>query len=378
MDIYYWESFCKYGDISFLKNISIDGQTIIKKYIHQLVKYKGLQRILLLYYNKVNIPFVNKLTDIISLSYHTKGMKKIYIFGENHYPINNCSNDQKGMKVLDFIKINIENIPKFMDFFTETTYLSKGDIYKRNKDETLTLYKFEERYYNCLYPNKDLCDFPNVRFHNTDIRRPFEKNRPFILHFFDLIYHIQKEYDNKDKLEYYLESYKNYINQSKNDESFKEYKNINDLKGLIKLVEKIYPIKKIAKQLKNSQIKETLTKYSQNELLKLNYRFMNFNFINKFMTDKRLLDNIVITNLRFESIFMDVYLMARVFRSFDQIEYKNSRDPQNIIIYVGDAHAENYRKILDQLKFKREFNTRAKEHEFCINISKLKQPLFSG
>src|SRR5271155_2273010 len=123
MDIYYWENFCKYGDINFLKNISFDGQLIVKKYLHKLVKYKGLQRILLLYYNKINIPFVNKLSDVISLSYHTKGIKKIYIFGENHYPTEKCSNSQKGMSVLNFIRLNIENIPKFMDFFTETTYL---------------------------------------------------------------------------------------------------------------------------------------------------------------------------------------------------------------------------------------------------------------
>ena len=65
-----------------------------------------------------------------------------------------------------------------------------------------------------------------------------------------------------------------------------------------------------------------------------------------------------------------------MFRRFKQVKYQNSKEPENIIIYVGDKHAKTYRKMLKQLSFKEEFKSKSKSGEFCIDITDLDLPLF--
>ena len=56
----------------------------------------------------------------------------------------------------------------------------------------------------------------------------------------------------------------------------------------------------------------------------------------------------------FNSI-MDLYLLSRIFRVFnrDFVEYKAS----NIIIYTGDIHTKFYIQILEQLNFKKLYDS---------------------
>jgi len=58
---------------------------------------------------------------------------------------------------------------------------------------------------------------------------------------------------------------------------------------------------------------------------------------------------------------MDLYLLGRLFKTFSKTS-KNNLFNQNdaakrIVIYVGDAHANNYRKFLEKLGFKLSFGT---------------------
>ena len=388
IDIYYWNLFCKYGDINYLSHISSNGQTVIKSFIGKNVKYKGLQRILTIYYSNIKIPFVNKLTNVISLTYHVLNNKKIYIFGEHHYPTDNCSINKTGIPVFDFIKMNIENIPKFIDIFLESPFIMKDQEKLKqyiDKSQIGTLRNFEKQYSNCLYFKH--CNLPNIRFHRTDVRKivfqpPFV---PYILH---LIYMIENIIRSKKLEDYkkYLQVYHNIINNQNYNESINIYKekskNINTLIPLLH-----YPFSKIRKQIDNTYI-DLFKNYIERSLKEIDQKYIDFNFINNFITNLPknkfpiftqydTLKTIVVTNLTFESIFMDIYLLARVFRKFNNEKYKNSKEPENIIIYVGDKHAQTYRKILNQLKFDNTFKSYAKQDEFCIDISKLKQPLFS-
>src|SRR5579872_4093720 len=193
MDLYYWNLFCQDYNLEHLNKISNGAINIIKSFLNKNVKFKGLQRILKLYFvNNFSIPHVNILTDIISLSYHIKDDIKIYIFGEHHYPTEKCSKTLiNQMNVFNFIKLNIENIPKFIDIFLETAYIDKYHSYDLYQAPGKTLLKFETEYRGCLDPIKK-CQISNVRFHNTDIRLPKINKLPFIPYIHNIMFHIDK------------------------------------------------------------------------------------------------------------------------------------------------------------------------------------------
>lgn len=88
---------------------------------------------------------------------------------------------------------------------------------------------------------------------------------------------------------------------------------------------------------------------------------------------------------------MDYYLLMRMFRTFDTKSKPrkfDSEEANNCIVYVGDAHARLYRKILSKIGFKT-INSTCSNHnnklpkEFekctgnrCLDISKFKVPFF--
>ena len=46
---------------------------------------------------------------------------------------------------------------------------------------------------------------------------------------------------------------------------------------------------------------------------------------------------------------MDLYLIGRIFRSFDKKSYKST----NIIIYTGSYHTDKYIEMLEEFNFKK-------------------------
>lgn len=413
MDLYYWNLFCKDYNIEHLNNISFNGLEIIKSFINKNVKYKGLQRILKLYFyidwkKSRLIKHIDILTDIISLSYYQLNKIKIYIFGEYHYPTDKCSISNNKMNVFDFIKLNIENIPKFIDIFTETAYITKemkNTSSKVLKINSSPLVKFENEFKQCLSQQSEINKCLNIRFHNTDIRLPITKRLPFIPYIHNLMFHMDQEInknnfpfspsarENSNNFIKYLNAYNKALLDPKNSEEISNYTNAKSLPSLLKMYINLYNDVlngKFNKQLLkvNPHIRDVLEKYMNEKFNELDFYYINFNNIRKFMNTLSItifptkfqakeLNKYTKYNILAESIFMDVYLMARVFRTFDKKEYQYSESPKNIIIYVGYKHSENYREILHKLKFKELFKTKAKYGEFCIDISKLKQPLFT-
>lgn len=64
-----------------------------------------------------------------------------------------------------------------------------------------------------------------------------------------------------------------------------------------------------------------------------------------------------------------------MFRSFRNLPGKYSAPAKNIIIYVGDAHADDYRNFLNTIGF-REINS-VKSETQCLSMQKFKLPFFS-
>ena len=70
----------------------------------------------------------------------------------------------------------------------------------------------------------------------------------------------------------------------------------------------------------------------------------------------------------FNSI-MDLYLLSRIFRTFD-INKELPYDSTNIIIYSGNHHIETYIDWLQKLGFKKlyDFNSTITEKKACIKV----------
>ena len=86
--------------------------------------------------------------------------------------------------------------------------------------------------------------------------------------------------------------------------------------------------------------------------------------------------------------FMDVYTISRLFRKYKSSNTRNSNESQYSFIVTGDAHTENYIKMLTDLGFKtietytsnNYWNNRnlglTQTDNDCIKY-KITQPLFS-
>ena len=71
-----------------------------------------------------------------------------------------------------------------------------------------------------------------------------------------------------------------------------------------------------------------------------------------------------------DSTFMDMYTMGRCLRTFE-----DGTDPENVVIYVGDFHAQAYRGLFKKklhAKVVRELYGKNKcEKDSCINVSSI-------
>ena len=277
-----------------------------------------------------------------------------------------------------------------IDVFLELPILNKGqkisDIEIKSKS---SLYKFMKNQKGCLELEKK-CQYPNIRFHNTDIRK-VRNNLPFIVILSQVINQLYYNIEEKN-----LEMYKNHIIlvldilmiHYKKD--VKEYSKIKTHEQLLEYLMEIYSKFKFSKQynhISDEEVKSILIKNLLESLKKIDLKIISYYHILKLMSNiplskfpnEQTIKNINILSDNFQLLMaplMDTYLLARIFRKFKKVEYQNSNQPENIIIYVGNYHANIYRNILDKLNFKTQFSTNSNEGEFCVNISNLKQPLF--
>jgi hypothetical protein len=90
-------------------------------------------------------------------------------------------------------------------------------------------------------------------------------------------------------------------------------------------------------------------------------------------------------------LLVDYYTITRIFREFKpKTQGQYSESPKDIMIYVGNAHAENYREFFKYMEFTETESTYAQMHVpnvgnnlplpelySCLDITKIKQPLFS-
>jgi len=86
------------------------------------------------------------------------------------------------------------------------------------------------------------------------------------------------------------------------------------------------------------------------------------------------------------SVLVDVYTLARIFKKFQLNQTINARktdepeEPHNIIIYAGDLHSQNIRRFLhEKLGFEPISEWKGDpDIDFCVDIRNFEQPFFSS
>jgi len=280
------------------------------------------------------------------------------------------------INVDQFIEKVIDEEKKHIDFFLEIPYKEKKEECSKINTTSYNINEFSRKYWECFCPDKRDCFHKNVRFHYTDVRISrstinfirelsekinilnFKQIRELFLT--DEGQKYKKLKTGKDFLEYGLQQYSKF-------KLSKQQENIPYPEIKIKLLEFLY-----------SHLKDdfTINQLTYEGLIKIINNIERFELTNKILADS-LKTKLISRFILYEALFMDVYLISRMFRKFtskNKNEYSES--PKNIIIFVGNVHAERYREILKSLNFKLEFSK--SEQDGCIkfNTKELSFPLF--
>jgi hypothetical protein len=382
-DLVLWNKFCETYDTNILNNLSTNGHKILQNFIKKdNVKFEGLQRIIQnyyklrddMYYADLSIGIENNtkyntLSHIYSISEHysEKYDKHIYIFGEFHDYHGSCSNNIPASRfVLEQMAIS----DKFIDLYFEWQFIprSQGFVHKRFGSHQLSIL------YASLYGHMDLFiekwsnnGYANVRPHLTDVRRVYNK-----YDFINVLNSLLVTMAYGDKSYDLLTEFENLSKFPTDLYEFKKIKTIEDLKTFIfsriPLVNK--EVKRMDEDVKNSVLDHFNTCIDNIDVTKFYY-----DNIKRVLRSSSNTTNYGTYLLAPFICIMDLYLLARIFKHFNKVPYHNSNPPKNIIIYVGNLHAETYRRYLDVLGFETKFYNMSQTH--CVDISRLKLPLFS-
>ena len=83
------------------------------------------------------------------------------------------------------------------------------------------------------------------------------------------------------------------------------------------------------------------------------------------------------TLIKYVSIIVDIYTLARVFRDFREVPGLYSKPCNNVMIYAGAYHTRTYMNFLELLEFSHVFSVKAQSQPaYCVDITDLKHPIF--
>lgn len=318
-----------------------------------------------------NLNSKNKFTDIkfiegpMSLTEYKRIDEKtgekihIYVFGDEHIYNSKCSNSTK---IVDFLKNLFNTSDKLIDFYLETQYIIKK-IYTGYTDIDSDYLTNLRIFFNECF-NTDICPYNNVRFHYSDIRLSINETK-----FYDIFISIYNMMKQKIQLT------KEFIDTD-----------------IVKIIKESHVVSKIYKQIDNVNnndkkiINDHFKPLVDSSLLMINIYKNNVdvNEPNDFLNNKIFIEFC----FYFFLYLMDYYLISRLMRSYTKNgRIDNDSKSKNVIIYVGDSHAQNYQVILKKLGFSMINKQRQKSHFYkngsddgtyqCINLKGFNLPFFS-
>ena len=255
--------------------------------------------------------------------------------------------------VYDPIKIKFVDKNEIKEYITSFSKITKNSIYDKNCYPSYLKNK-EKNYEICVYD-------PYVRFHHADLRHLDDSFIKYINTIYLLYLAGDKDNIETNLFSQFIANRKNYDTQYVSDlytsskfmnKINKQIDNINNEHGVKDLL-----INEIKKMKENCEKLVNSGELSYTNILKM------------FIRDKLkiIIDKI---NLFYDDI-MDIYLLSRIFRSFD-INKESSYKSSNIIIYTGNYHIQKYLEILKKLDFQEKYNFNSSNDlgkQACLKIN---------
>jgi hypothetical protein len=375
--------------------------------------------------------------------YSEKYLMRVYVFGEVHVKERLCdlsSNQINNIRIDNYLYETCKYSSKFIDLFIERGYFKSSKGVPSLGSSSYFIDYISHKFGLCRSPLKEnKCPIPNLRLHLSDTR-DYEAygNKKEIIDYIKLaetsnvfsiiLKIIVKNLTDNDMAEIrkiindtylgyrflgnYLYDYKglilHFVDYFEGLYSFLS-KDINSF--IIKLFEEA----KINKQLNNikyEEVRDILLGWYRQKIVGIIKAKPNLANLRLFIEELKELANGTNKNsymmrhsdgrevkvqidpdlinyiadirdiLAFSVPLFDLYLMARVFRTFTLIQGQYSLSPKNIIIYSGNSHANNQRELFKLLGFEVLFHKEDKINEDeisnqCLDVSELKQPLFT-
>lgn len=283
--------------------------------------------------------------------YSAQGNKRIFIFGERH--VFKTKKLPSTTKIADFIHhIVSQHIAETsIDIFLELAYpTGKSSYYIKDLGE--------------IRDALSLISHFNLRVHYSDMRFIQKEMATFTIVILGL-YHILTNLKNNSTS---LESGQILINQlirtlqsARSGDLIDFLIFQSDIKG------------KIYKQLANSSVSNEILGFLNNYLTKRGFTKEKLLFaLESFSVENA--ETLAVDLILWHGVILDVCVLARIFRTFNHKPNKYSGSPTNVIVYVGNYHAECQREFLSSIGFKEIRRTEGTED--YINISQFKPSLF--
>lgn len=432
------QKICKEYNTTYIKNMNQKEQSKLKNFVISIFNYSinidddnCNKTLIILFYNYFNniykLPVVDYITGPFTLSYHyiPSLNKKIYIFGEYHTLKNPCANNY--MNIYDYLEKIFLNTPLFIDFYLED---DKTDIdneaeytlnynFSKNYIEKNTLNSYLQqfglmnylryKFIKCIYHKKDtLCQ--SIRSHYIDMRPiHYKKNRKYISELNEIIYLfriIYLEITIKKKVECFNSLFNLYSvkNRKMLENVLKSLSGENIDNYILEEITKHPKIKKEIGKIDYSIRIKILQFFKFSKIVKLSvlelYNYFSKNVITNIENKRTdILDDFSKISEKYKYIistinniltpigvlYVDIYTITRLFINFDT-NGKNKKhnapsSQNNIIIYTGNAHSENYRKFFISLNTLSENTLYNKINEpyienNCLDMRNIPQPFF--
>lgn len=336
-----------------LKNTKSEFRTFVEKILDNLNNKNKFE----------DVKFIEgpmSLTEYQRIDEKTGERIHIYVFGDEHVHNSKCPGSTH---IVQFLKELFNKSDKKIDFYLETQYITnKKYINYNNHISDNYLFDLEVFFNECF--NTKICPYINIRFHYSDIRNPF--NETEFSRIFMTFYHMIKG--------------KQQLTQEFIDTD------------IVTIIKQSHVVSKIYKQIDNVNnndkkiINDHFKPLVDSSLLMINIYKNNVDVkeTNDFLNNKIFIEFC----FYFFLYLMDYYLISRLMRSYTKNgRIDNDSKSKNVIIYVGDYHAQNYQVILKKLGFNMINKQRQKSHFYkhgsddgtyqCINLKGFKLPFFS-
>lgn len=336
--------------------------------------------------------------------------KEVYLVGDFHTKMKTKENKSNILfeKYLDEFFKSEQGKDKMYDYFLETAFYFPEPI-GATPMSSAKKYFYEK---GCFSRNPEKIiecrkEYPNVRFHIADIRmspnykhslRTFQYSflslhrfTVFLNQFFD----VKKDEELVDILQENIEDLEIFKIANTTKKLKKEYLKILKSKPIESQLSKVpEKEKKIIKNIKTDIKNAVLNEKNEKNLENTSKIFKKFSSIKqitlkdiKYMRKKLNMINMFI--IRMVAPVMDLYILSRMFKKFDDKKYP---EMNNIIIHAGNGHIFHikyvlknlfgfkiiekdgmYNKSIDHIKLNSTDNSKYQK----INTKNIKLPLFS-